>query len=223
MSSYTQIFIEYKDTRDNDWHLLRSYTPLENREYDRGKTLEELDGVVSDLGGELFYMSDYIYLSGVIRDLLNDQTKNFYGRGFPKDISSDLREILQKEQDKIDQKNLEDPEYNHDWRYSKSWCNLGELRAAVETSYGRTTKMCLGNFILDKLDMIFEKLDKIYSVLVPPPDPKGTEGTEDLQDELNDLLEEVIYSRGFCDHIEGLVKFITGYTGGDIRLVYYTE
>ena len=37
MSSYTNIFIEYKDSRDNDWHLLQAYVPLEDREDDRNK------------------------------------------------------------------------------------------------------------------------------------------------------------------------------------------
>ena len=58
MSSYTNIFIEYKDSRDNDWHLLRAYVPLEDREWDRTKSQEELEKENAILKQENFLLKN---------------------------------------------------------------------------------------------------------------------------------------------------------------------
>ena len=75
-----------------------------------------------------------------------------------------------------------------------------------------------------------ENLEKIYNYL--NPQPKETEekmdkcvgNTYDYFDELNDL----VFARGFCEHIYMLLTFILGGYGyldeiNEIRLIYYTK
>jgi len=229
MSSYTNIFIEYKDSRDNDWHLLRAYVSLEDREWDRTKSQEELEKentIIFSLGDKRFCESNYLTKCGVIRDLMNDQTKSFYGRGFPKDLSYELQEILQKEQAEIDIKNETEPEFNHDWRYGKSWCLLSELNVAIEENYNKALKFYLDCKFEDELEKIYNKLDIIYNHLVPPdPNLKTTVKKDEYEEVDFDELDDLIYAKGFCDSIENLTNFITNsYTlDGNIRLVFYTE
>lgn len=228
MSSYANIFIEYKDSRDNDWHLLRAYVPLEDREYDRDKAPEELAKIAVDLGGKLYCKSESLVRCGIVRDLLNDQSKRFYGRDFPHDLSIDLQNFLQLEQEEIELRNVQDPGVNHDWRYGKSWCYLSELREAIEESYSRTIKYYLEDRLDTTLSKVYSKLDKIYNHLVPPDPNKDKCNEEDLDVDCRDYLDELedlIYAKGFCDHVEGLVDFVTDMRqlDGSIRLIYYTE
>ena len=227
MSSYTNIFIEYKDSRDNDWHLLRAYVPLEDREYDRNKTPEELAKISVDLGGKLYCKSESILEHGTIRDLMTDQTKKIYGRGFPHDLSIDLQDILHLEQEEIYLRNLKEPEFNHDWRYGKSWCYLSELRAEIEESYNKTIKCYFEDRVEIELSKIYSRLDQLYNHLVPSQqDNKDCSRFEKSHDCYTlDELDDLISAKGFCDHIEGLVDFVTNsmQIDGNIRLIYYTE
>lgn len=226
MSSYANIFIEYKDSRNNDWHLLRAYVPLEDREYDRNKAPEELAKIAVDLGGKLYCKSESLVRCGIVRDLLNDQSKRFYGRDFPHDLSIDLQEILQLEQEEIELLNIKDPGTNHDWRYGKSWCYLSELREAIEESYSQTIKYYLEDRLEAELGRIYSKLDQIYDHLVPQdPNAKGEPKLELKDYSCLDDLDDLIYAKGFCDHVEGLIDFVTDMRqiDGNIRLIYYTE
>lgn len=226
MSSYANIFIEYKDSRNNDWHLLRAYVPLEDREYDRNKSPEEIAKITTDLGGKLYCKSESLLICGTVRDLLNDQSKRFCDRGFPHDLSIDLQDILQLEQEEIDLLNAKDPGVNHDWRYGKSWCYLSELREAVEESYSRAMKYYFEDKLETILSKVYSKLDKIYNHLVPPDPNKDKECSDDfLKPSYIDELDDLIYAKGFCDHVEGLIDFITDsrQLDGNIRLTYYTS
>lgn len=236
MSSCTNIYVEYKDSRDNLWHLLKAYVPLEDREYDRKKSEEELSGITEELEGKPYFISNSIERYGIIRDLLTDTSKRFFNRGFPNDLSIDLENILKKQQEEIDKLNQEDKDsgrldgINHDWRYAKSWCYLSELGEAVEKSYNTTRDIYLRDKFDSELNKVYRKLSEIYDKLSPPVQKEKlksnpwTELSEDSYD-YTDELDDLIYAKGFCDFISNLVEFITGSSSrhGDIRLVYYTE
>ena len=228
MSSYTNIYVEYKDDRDNLWHLLKAYVPLEDRTYERNESEEELSDVTIKLEEKSYFISNSISKCGIIRDLLTESGKKFFNRGFPEDISADLENIFNKQQEEIDSLNEKSSNelsaINHDWRYAKSWCYLSELREEVEKLYGSYTR-CAFNSELDK---IYKKLSNLCDKLSPSSiSEKETEEYDECdEDEYADELEDVIYARGFCDFIEGLIDFITGSISiheGNVRLVYYTE
>ena len=228
MSSYTKIYVEYKDDRDNLWHLLQAYVPLKDRIYERDESEEELSDVTIKLEEKSYFISNSISKCGVIRDLLTDSGKKIFNRGFPKDMSADLENILKKQQEEIDSLNEKSSNelsaINHDWRYAKSWCYLSELREEVEELYGSYVHCAFKS----ELDKIYIKLSNIYDKLSPSSisEIETEEYNECDEDEYADELEDVIYARGFCDFIEGLIDFVTGCISsheGNIRLVYYTE
>lgn len=227
MSSYSIIYVEYKDNRDSDWHILQTYVPLGDREWDRDKSSEkELKNVI-DLCGTKFCIVNEISRCGIIRDLLNDSGKDFNNRGFPKDLSFGVKEILDNQQKEIDSLNEADQrenKINHDWRYGKSWCYLTELDSAVMDSYNNTEKDFIKSQFSEELGNIYQKLDTIESMLSPNKNIKENLDYG-VEDSIKEDLDDLIYARSFCSYIADLVKFITGtyILENNIRLIYYTE
>lgn len=226
MSSCTIIYIEYKipDKDSCNWHLLRSYIPSKDFALSSTSIFESKISV----DGEKLCMSSHLFRKGIIRDLLNDQSKAIYGRGFPKQLSHELEEILEEEQSEIDVLNEKDPNMNHDWRYGKSWCYLSELRDIINNSYEKVLKNYLRERFDSELNKVLYKLDIIYKHLVPPPNDDCDEKDEvEEGDDFGyyyDELDDLIIAKAFCSEVESLVEFIAGSTwNSEIRLIYYTE
>lgn len=230
MSSYSIIYVEYKDNRDSDWHILQTYVPLEDREWDREKSsTKELKNVV-ELGGIRFCVANEISKCGIIRDLLNDPGKEFNNRGFPEDLSSGVREILENQEKEIDNLNKADQrenKINHDWRYGKSWCYLTELESAVIDSYNYVEKEFMKSQFSEELVSIYTKLESIESKLFPDNknNTKEKETYYGIDSSVKEELDDLIYARSFCNYITDLVRLITGtyILENNIRLIYYTE
>lgn len=227
MSSYSIIYIEYKDNRDDDWHLLNAFVPLEDKEWKREKPEEEQENIIT-LEGKKFSISNYIERCGVIRDFLNDPGRKFNNRGFPTDLSIGVKEILDRQQEKIDEMNNADTSenrFNHDWRYGKSWCYLTELEESVSSSYNHSEKLFIMSKFSDELMKIYNKIDDLGKKVLPnPPDTMETcESGDALFDESD--MDDLIYAKSFCYYISDLVGFITGtyILENNIRLIYYTE
>lgn len=220
MSSCSVIYIEYRKSDKDEWKLLKSYMPLED--YKEVNSNPPYEDAVLNVGGSEFFISRVIEKYGIVRDFLNDPNKKFNNRGFPEDLSVELKSILDKQQEEILELN-KNGDYNHDWRYGKSWCSLLELINGIEESYQNVYQYFVDSKFSEELERIYSMIDKIYDQLVPPDPNKDKE--DRLQDNCVDELEDLQYAKSFCTFIESLVSFITGsyHIESNIRIVYYTE
>ena len=229
MSSCSIIYVEYKDKIDEKWHLLQSYVPLNNRIWERENPEDNQENTIT-LNENKFYISSVIEKYGIIRDLLNDPRKQFNNRGFPEDLSKELKEILDKQQDEITKLNKSDEReniINNDWRYGKSWCFLTELENVISESFRISEKNLINEEFSNELYKIDSKLDYICNKLFPDIKKENEQKTnvDDIDSSLLDELDDLIYARGFCYSISELIKFITGNYPfeNNIRIIYYTE
>ena len=223
MSSCSVIYIEYRKSDKDEWKLLKSYIPLEDyREVNSSSPYED---AVLNIGGSEFFVSKVIEKYGIVRDFLNDPNKEFNNRGFPEDLSEELKNILDKQKEEILELN-KNGDYNHDWRYGKSWCSLLELINGVKESYQIVYQYFVDCKFSEELERIYSRIDKIYDQLVPPnPDTDKKDRLSSDNCNYVDELEDLQYAKSFCIFIESLVSFITGsyQLESNIRIIYYTE
>lgn len=233
MSSYSFIYIEYKEDQDNSWNLLKLYIPINNRLFEKDVPLEERDFDVERFGDKEFRVVTNFEKSGIVRDFLNASDKPYVNRGFPDNLSSELKQILDNQQKEIDRLNdldTRENKINHDWRYGKSWCYLNELYEAIEKSYKITEKYYIQDRFSLELSEINQKLKEIHKIVLAKNKKDDNEINENLCKCCDyrssfEELDDITYASGFCNLILDLVNHVTGslMSTNYIRLVYYTE
>ena len=126
MSSCSSIYIEFKKRGDQQWHLLEGIVPLDYRDRSycgEGDSHDSNHAV--EIGGVKMNRMFNIVRQGDVRDLLAGHDAPFNDRGFPDDLSPELKAMFDKVQQRIDS---EENEFlrGRDWRWGKSWCTLTE-------------------------------------------------------------------------------------------------
>ena len=227
MGTYSSIFIEFKKKDDPQWHLLEGIVPLHYR--DRSYCSDEVspdDNHVVEIGGAKMYRMFNIVRQGYVRDLFAGHDAPFSDRGFPDDLSTELKEIFDKVQKKIDSK-------ERDWRWGKSWCTLSELNSYIDERLEKCKASILAEHSKQLSFGISEKLDTILAVISgkPAQSKKKKKDEDDYIDQgemldyyLNDELDETIWLKEFTAGIALIYEFLTGYylfESSLVRLVFY--
>lgn len=227
MSTCSSIYIEFKRKGDQQWHLLEGIVPLDYR--DRSFNEEEPDSNhIIEIGGVKMNRMFNIVRQGCVRDMLAGHDAPFNDRGFPDDLSPELKAMFDKVQQKIDSKE-NDVFGGRDWRWGKSWCYLSELQDYLEGRFEKCKASILSEHSKQLSFGISEKLDVILAVVAGKTfkDKKPEYDENDIEEMLNYYLEEelneIIWLKEFASGIALIHEFLTDewFSESSIRLVFY--
>jgi hypothetical protein len=161
---------------------------------------------------------------GTIRDLLNDYDVDFNERGFPKDMSEELKKFMES-----------DPE-RFDGIWGKSYASLQEIIDCVNLKIKTTEahkQECMNTqnnvSIHQKLNLIMKSLGgiNVQSDLLNDAFKKEESEDEDDYDyirEYDELIEDYKWCLSFFEGINQIVDFCTNSWADatDIRIIYFT-
>ena len=161
---------------------------------------------------------------GTIRDLLNDYDVDFNERGFPKDMSEELKKFMES-----------DPE-RFDGIWGKSYASLHEIIDCVNLKIKTTEahkQECMNTqnniSIHQKLNLIMKSLGgiNVQSDLLNDAVNKEESEDEDNYDyiqEYDELIDDYKWCLSFFEGINQIVDFCTNsWTDAtDIRIIYFT-
>jgi len=231
MGTYSSIFIEFK--KKKQWHLLEANVPLTFVDHSYSGEPSPDDNHVIEIGGIKMNRMFTLVRQGDVRDLLAGHDAPFNDRGFPDDLSPELKEMFDKVQGKIDSKE-NDLFLGRDWRWGKSWCYLTELQSYLDERLERCKAAILSEHSKQLSYGISEKLDAILAVVNgKKPKPKKRKDDDDdyidqgemLEYYLGEELNEIIWLKEFAAGIALIHEFLTDewFSEDSIRLVFYTS
>ncbi len=232
MGVCSSIYIEFRKKDDKQWHLLSGVVPLEyvdQTNYSENASPD--DNHIVEIGGVKMYQMFNLVRQGVVRDLLAGLDRPFSDRGFPDDLSSELKEMFDKVQHKIDARNEEHMYSSGDWRWRKSWCTLDEFESYVEESFEKCKARILAEHTKQLSNGISAKLDTILDIVSGRHDMQKYKTGEEREDDsynmleyyMEEELEEILCLKEFAAGIELIHEFLTGdrWSETSIRLVFY--
>ena len=229
MSTCSSIYIEFKKRSDKQWHLLDGIVPLDYRDRSYGE--EDLDGNhIVEVGGVKMARMFNIVRQGDVRDLLAGHDAPFNDRGFPDDLSPELKAMFDKVQQKIDSKE-NDFFPGRDWRWGKSWCTLTELQSYLDERLEKwkASILCehskqLSYGISDKLDAILAAVSGKAIKPKKEADEEYIDQGEMLEYYMGEELDEIIWLKGFAAGIALVHEFLTDewFSEESLRLVFYS-
>ena len=217
MSTCSSIYIEFKKKGNQQWHLLEGIVPRDYRDWSYSSEEASLDGnQVVDIGGAKMSRMFNIVRQGDVRDLLAGHDAPFNDRGFPEDLSPELKAMFDKVQQKIDSKE-NDVFQGRDWRWGKSWCTLTELQAYLDERLEKCKASILSEHskqlsygISDKLDAILAAVSgKAIKTKRELDDNEYIDQGEMLEYYMGEELDEIIWLKGFAAGIALIHEFLT--------------
>lgn len=238
MGTYSSIYIEFKQRGSQRWRLLEGFVPMDfrNGAYDGETSSPDSNHLVS-VGGTRICRMFSIVRQGVVRDLLAGYDTPFNDRGFPDDLSPELKALFDQVQQQIES-DKDSGLMGRDWRWGKSWCYLSELEAYLDERLERCksdiltehTKL-LSCGISHKLDAILAAVTgggaKGSGVSLPPNEAvcEDSDQGEMLEYHLTEELNEIIWLKEFVAGIALIHEFLTDdwLSESSIRLVFYAS
>lgn len=229
MSRTSVMFIEYRSTSSGPWKWLCPLMPADEVCWSNDEPTHMVDINGNDL--KVPYKKVYeLSKQGTIRDMFNDDDVEFNGRGWPSDMSPELRDYIDKNTDQFD------------GIWGKSHATLSEISACIDAQKKKweTYKQ---EYISKKDNIsIHEKLGYIIKFLAGSKDLEqlkyfctelehkenmGDESDEEYYDylgEYNELIDDYVFAGSFINGITQIVDFCTNsWTDDtDIRLIYFT-
>ena len=225
MSRTSVMYIEYRKNDNSPWRWVRPLMPSQDIDWaedDPGYMVDTTDNK------EQYKFVYELSKQGIVRDLLNDNDVDFNGRGFPKDMSEDLKKFIES-----------DPE-RFDGIWGKSYASLQEMIDCVnlkikeiESRKQEYINKQNNATIHQKLDLIMKSLGGINvqeDLLNNAFKDKSNDEDEDMYDdydyigEYDDMIDEYKYCLNFLAGINQIVDFCTNSwaDASDIRIVYFT-
>ena len=228
MSRTSVMYIEYRNNSDSPWRWVRPLMPSQDIDW-----AEDEPGYMVDINGtgnkEEYKFVYELSKQGIVRDLLNDNDVDFNGRGFPKDMSEDLKKFIES-----------DPE-RFDGIWGKSYASLQEMIDCVnlkikeiESRKQEYINKQNNATIHQKLDLIMKSLGGINvqeDLLNTAFKDKSNDEDEDMYDddydyigEYDDMIDEYKYCLNFLAGINQIVDFCTNSWAFEtnIRIIYFT-
>ena len=221
MSRTTVMYIEYRKNNDSPWRWVRPLMPSQDIDWAE----DEPGYMVDTIDNKEEYKFVYeLSKQGIVRDLFNDNDVDFNGRGFPKDMSEDLKKFMES-----------DPE-RFDGIWGKSYASLQEIIDCVNLKIKTTEahkQECMNTqnnvSIHQKLNLIMKSLGgiNVQSDLLNDAVNKEESEDEDNYDyiqEYDELIDDYKWCLSFFEGINQIVDFCTNsWTDAtDIRIIYFT-
>ena len=223
MSRTSVMYIEYRKNSNSPWRWVRPLMPAQDIDW-----AEEDPGYMVDTTGtdnkEEYKFVYELDKQGTIRDLLNDYDVDFNERGFPKDMSEELKKFMES-----------DPE-RFDGIWGKSYASLQEIIDCVNLKIKTTEahkQECMNTqnnvSIHQKLNLIMKSLGGINVQSDLLNDASKKEESEDDYDydyirEYDELIDDYKWCLSFFEGINQIVDFCTNsWTDeSNIRIIYFT-
>ena len=223
MSRTSVMYIEYRKNGNSPWRWIRPLMPAQDIDWAENDPGYMVDTTGTDNKEEYKFVYE-LDKQGTIRDLLNDYDVDFNERGFPKDMSEELKKFIES-----------DPE-RFDGIWGKSYASLQEIIDCVNLKIKTTEahkQECMNTqnnvSIHQKLNLIMKSLGGINVQSDLLNDASKKEESEDDYDydyisEYNELIDDYKWCLSFFEGINQIVDFCTNsWTDAtDIRIIYFT-
>ena len=223
MSRTSVMYIEYRKNNDSPWRWIRPLMPSQDINWAEDDPAYMVDTTGTDNKEEYKFVYE-LDKQGTIRDLLNDYDVDFNERGFPKDISEELKKFMES-----------DPE-RFDGIWGKSYASLQEIIDCVNLKIKTTEahkQECMNTqnniSIHQKLNLIMKSLGgiNVQSDLLNDAVNKEESEDEDNYDyiqEYDELIDDYKWCLSFFEGINQIVDFCTNSweDASNIRIVYFT-
>ena len=223
MSRTSVMYIEYRKNSNSPWRWVRPLMPAQDIDWAEDDPGYMIDTTGTDNKEEYKFVYE-LDKQGTIRDLLNDYDVDFNERGFPKDMSEELKKFMES-----------DPE-RFDGIWGKSYASLQEIIDCVNLKIKTTEahkQECMNTqnnvSIHQKLNLIMKSLGgiNVQSDLLNDAVNKEESEDEDNYDyiqEYDELIDDYKWCLSFFEGINQIVDFCTNsWTDAtDIRIIYFT-
>ena len=223
MSRTSVMYIEYRKNSNSPWRWIRPLMPAQDIDWAEDDHSYMVDTTGTDNKEEYKFVYE-LDKQGTIRDLLNDYDVDFNERGFPKDMSEELKKFMES-----------DPE-RFDGIWGKSYASLQEIIDCVNLKIKTTEahkQECMNTqnniSIHQKLNLIMKSLGgiNVQSDLLNDAVNKEESEDEDNYDyiqEYDELIDDYKWCLSFFEGINQIVDFCTNsWTDAiDIRIIYFT-
>ena len=223
MSRTSVMYIEYRKNSNSPWRWVRPLMPAQDIDWAEDDPGYMVDTTGTDNKEEYKFVYE-LDKQGTIRDLLNDYDVDFNERGFPKDMSEELKKFIES-----------DPE-RFDGIWGKSYASLQEIIDCVNLKIKTTEahkQECMNTqnnvSIHQKLNLIMKSLGgiNVQSDLLNDAFKKEEHEDEDNYDyiqEYDELIDDYKWCLSFFEGINQIVDFCTNsWTDeSNIRIIYFT-
>ena len=223
MSRTSVMYIEYRKNNDSPWRWVRPLMPSQDIDWAEDDPAYMVDTTGTDNKEEYKFVYE-LSKQGSVRDLLNDYDVDFNDRGFPKDMSEELKKFMES-----------DPE-RFDGIWGKSYASLQEIIDCVNLKIKTTEahkQECMNTqnnvSIHQKLNLIMKSLGgiNVQSDLLNDACKKEESEDEDDYDyirEYDELIDDYKWCLSFFEGINQIVDFCTNsWTDeSNIRIIYFT-
>ena len=223
MSRTSVMYIEYRKNGNSPWRWVRPLMPAQDIDWAEDDPGYMVDTTGTDNKEEYKFVYE-LDKQGTIRDLLNDYDVDFNERGFPKDMSEELKKFMES-----------DPE-RFDGIWGKSYASLQEIIDCVNLKIKTTEahkQECMNTqnnvSIHQKLNLIMKSLGgiNVQSDLLNISKNKDTDDEDDDYDyigEYDELIDDYKWCLSFFEGVNQIVDFCTNNWTDDtnIRIIYFT-
>ena len=221
MSRTSVMYIEYRKNADSPWRWIRPLMPSQDIDWAEDDPAYMVDTTGTDNKEEYKFVYE-LSKQGSVRDLLNDYDVDFNDRGFPKDMSEELKKFMES-----------DPE-RFDGIWGRSYASLQEIIDCINLKI-KTTEAHKQEYmnkqnnvtIHQKLDLIMKSLGGIDVQADLLNDAFKKEESEDDYDyilEYDELIDDYKWCLSFFEGVNQIVDFCTNSweDASNIRIVYFT-
>ena len=222
MSRTSVMYIEYKKNSKSPWRWIRPLMPSQDVDW-----AEKDPGYMVDTNGndnkEEYKFVYELSKQGTIRDLFNDNDIDFNDRGFPEDMSEELKKYIESNPD------------HFDGIWGKSYASLQEIIDCVnlqikEAEAHKQEFMNKHNNVTihEKLDLIMKSLGGIYVqqdlINKSNNDDADDEDYNEFILEYDEIIDDYKYCLAFFTGINQIVDFCTNTWSDEsnIRIIYFT-
>lgn len=244
MSTYLNYYIEFK--KDDKWNLVTILTPREKINYAECKRFLNLDGTE-------YHLTYENWKQGTVRDIFSSHgwyNTKFTSRGFPNDMSDELKNLLEEEKlrEWEEQKKSIDPDFEYDknfnrvprtrpisieedfrdYKYDKTYATLEEVSLFYQKEFSKAKDALNKQLEKDSFAKLNDRIDKLEKFIVTGKKPKKSTKKESDDDydpipELEENISDIELIGSWIDGISAIVDFYTDswYDLNDIRVICY--
>jgi len=244
MSTYLNYYIEFK--KDDRWNLVSILTPKEKLSYNNYKKFV-------DVNGTEYHLTYECCKQGIIRDIFSNHgwyDAPFADRGFPDDISDELKNLLKEEKFREweEQKKSIDPDFVYntnlkrvprtrpismeedfkDYKYNKTYATLAEIALFYQKEISKAKDALKKQLEKDSFAKLNDRIDALEKLIETGKKPKKSTKKE-MDDyynpiqELEENISDIEFINSWIDGISAIVDFYTDswYDLNDIRVICY--
>ena len=253
MGTYANFFIEAKI--NGKWELVKGYHQFQQKECTKfdfegvpHKYFSEPDLKCTD--GASLTKCESLWRQGYIRDIFSNSyynEGNLANRGFPKDMSAEIKEIFDEKYKRIEDEKAEyfgkygvEKTWGGKWWWGETYATLDELRGLFDKKYEEWKReinesinaKLTDSILVKKNDELFNLLNDVF-VAVGGKKKKekkikvSKEDTDYPSERIDYLLEDELFDlmslNSFIGNIEAICELLSYDESSDIRVIVWLD